>query len=54
MRALINVTAAPELAAEQNKAAGEATVKRYFIRAELADWNYTPLGLDACTNSTFG
>ncbi|KAI7843651.1 hypothetical protein COHA_002890 [Chlorella ohadii] len=54
MRALINVTAAPELAAEQNKAAAEATVKRYFIRAELADWNYTPLGLDACTNSTFG
>lgn len=54
MRALINVEAAPQLASEMNNAAGAATKKRYFIRAELEDWNYTPLGLDGCTNSTFG
>jgi len=27
---------------------------RRFVHAELADWNYTPLGLDACTNFTLG
>lgn len=54
MRALIKVNPSQQLAAEQDAAAAAAPVRRYFIRAEQAAWDYTPLGLDGCTNSTFG
>jgi hypothetical protein len=54
MRALVKVYADGEVAAEQEAAAAKATVKRYYIAAEPVDWDYTPSGQDACTNSAFG
>ncbi|KAI3431459.1 hypothetical protein D9Q98_004511 [Chlorella vulgaris] len=54
MQALVKVYADGEVAAEQEAAAAKATVKRYYIAAEPVDWDYTPSGKDACTNSAFG
>ncbi|PSC72045.1 multicopper ferroxidase [Micractinium conductrix] len=54
MRALVSVTASEQVAAEQDKAAAAAVVKKYFVAAEEVEWDYVPLGLDGCTNSTFG
>lgn len=31
----------------------DAPVRRYFIAAELIDWDYTPLGKDGCSNQSF-
>ena len=54
MRALINVTASQELEAQQEAAASAATARRYYIAAEQIEWDYAPLGMDACTDSPTG
>lgn len=54
MRSLIRVQPAEELAAKQDADAKAATAKRYYVQAELVEWDYTPLGRDGCADAPFG
>jgi hypothetical protein len=54
MRARFRVDPVPAVGLRQDGLAAAAPVRRYFVAAEAAAWDYTPLGRDACNNSSWG
>ncbi|GAB4814065.1 hypothetical protein N2152v2_001111 [Parachlorella kessleri] len=53
MRALYSVVPGPDTATMQ-EASGTEPAQRYYIAAEPVEWEYAPLGLDACNGEPFG